>query len=114
MKRNLVVMACTLFVLLTSCGQKSPVGTWVQPAQNPGDREEGFVLYKDGTASTVNMRTVVFNSWEQKDDLLIIKGRNTGVYKNSFIDTLRIVKLTEDNIVLSQTGFDEITYTRKN
>ena len=103
-----------VFFLFASCAHKSPVGTWVQPSVGKGGAESGFALYKDGTASAINMHYVLFDTWKVEGDLLIINGRNTGARPTSFSDTLRIVKVSKENLVLSQDGFGEITYIRKN
>ena len=114
MKRNFIIVAFALMALLSSCGKNKIVGTWIQSSANQGGSEVGFALYKDGTASAINMRMVVFEKWNQDSDLLIISGRNTGSLNNSsFVDTMRIVKVTKEELVLSQEGFEDLVYTRK-
>jgi len=114
MRRYLFLAIIVVSFSFASCVRQSPVGTWIQPSANKGDIESGFALYSDGTASAVNMHFVLFDTWEVKDNMLIINGRNTGARPMSFSDTLRIVKVTKENLVLAQDGFGEITYLRKN
>lgn len=111
MKKVLLFSALALFVSMISCTNPL-VGTWVQP-QTSFTQEQGFVLEKDGTASDVNVDYVTFKSWEKKGDMLIIKGENTGSVKGAFSDTLTIEKVTDDELVLSQSGYT-VTYKKKN
>ena len=87
------------------------VGTWVQP-QTSFTQEQGFVLEKNGNASDINIDFVSFKSWEKNGDMLIIKGENTGSVKGEFSDTLIIEKVTDDELILSQSGYS-VTYKKK-
>ena len=100
-------------VLLTlgmmSCAP-SPVGTWVEVTG--GSEEQGFTLNKDGSASSLNLGFVAFDKWEKKGDLLILKGDYTGLVKREFSDTMKIEKLTETELTLSQ-GIYTVSYIKK-
>ncbi len=110
MKKVLLLSALALSFVLTSC--TSPlVGTWVQPQTNY-TQEQGFVLYKNGSAEDINVDFVTYKSWEKKGDLLIIKGENTGSVKGDFSDTLVIEKVDDKELILSQSGYS-VTYKRK-
>ena len=87
------------------------VGTWVQPSTT-FTQEQGFILQKDGTAEDVNMDFVMFTSWEKQGDLLILKGENVGSTPGEFSDTLIIESVTDEELVLSQSGYS-ITYKKK-
>lgn len=96
--------------LMASC--TSPmVGTWIQP-QTSSTQEEGFILHKDGTASSVNMTYIEFTDWKKDGDLLILNGFNKGSVKREFSDTLNIESVSETSLVLSQNGY-RIEYSRK-
>ena len=110
MKKVLLFSAFALSFVLTSC--TSPlVGTWVQPQTNY-TQEQGFVLYKNGSAEDINVDFVTYKSWEKKGDLLIINGENTGTVKGDFSDTLIIEKVDDQELTLSQSGYS-VTYKRK-
>ena len=100
-------------VLLTlgmmSCAP-SPVGTWVEVTG--GSEEQGFTLNKDGSASSLNLGFVVFDKWEKQGDLLILKGDYTGLVKREFSDTMKIEKLTETELTLSQDIYT-VSYIKK-
>ena len=110
MKKVLLFSALALSFMMSSC--KDPlVGTWVQPGTTYTP-EQGFVLEKNGKASGVNMDFVKFETWKKKGNMLIISGENTGSLKGEFVDTLMIKDLTDDVLILSQSGYT-MTYRRK-
>ncbi|MBO7469080.1 MAG: hypothetical protein II817_00945 [Bacteroidales bacterium] len=110
MKKVLLFSALALSFSMISC--TSPlVGTWVQP-QTSYTQEQGFVLYKDGTADDINVDFVKYESWEKKGDLLILKGKNIGSVKRDFSDTMKIEKVTDNELILSQSGYS-VTFRRK-
>lgn len=103
-----------VFMLCMSCqsDEKSIIGTWVQPI--PGQKgEQGMRLEKGGVASSVNMHTLVFKSWKQENGTLILGGESIGNHQTiPFSDTLKIEKLTPENLVLTR-GEWKAEYTRK-
>lgn len=110
MKKVLLFSALALSFSMISC--TSPlVGTWVQP-QTSYTQEQGFVLYKDGTADDINVDFVKYESWEKKGDLLILRGKNIGSVKRDFSDTMKIEKVTDNELILSQSGYS-VTFRRK-
>lgn len=110
MKKVLFISALALSFSMISC--TSPlVGTWVQP-QTSYTQEQGFVLYKDGTAADINVDFVKYESWEKKGDLLILNGKNIGSVKRDFSDTMKIEKVTKNELILSQSGYS-VTFKRK-
>ena len=83
---------------------QSCVGEWVKPIEGQ-DGEEGFSLAADGTASSINRATLVYSSWEQKGDTVIVKGESLGNGINvPATDTLYVqgdslVQLYDGNVV---------------
>lgn len=110
MKKVLFISALALSFSLISC--TSPlVGTWIQP-ETSFTQEQGFVLHKDGTAEDINVDYVQYESWEKQGDFLILNGKNVGSVKKDFSDTLKIEKVDDDELVLSQSG-ETVTFKRK-
>ena len=109
MKKILGFAIVLLALVMMSCSP-SPVGTWVE--KTGGSEEQGFTLNKDGSASALNMGYVVFNKWEKKGDLLILKGDYTGLVKREFSDTMKIESISKTELTLSQAGYT-VSYTRK-
>lgn len=110
MKKVLLIGALALSFSMVSC--TSPlVGTWVQP-QTSFTQEQGFTLFKDGTADDVNVDYVQYESWEKYGDYLILNGKNIGSVKKEFSDTLKIEKVDDNELVLSQSG-EKVIFKRK-
>lgn len=103
-----------VFMICMGCQteQSSLIGNWVQPI--PGQQgEQGIRLDKDGVASSINMHTLVYKTWEQQDNRLILGGESVGNHvSTTFSDTLVIRKLTNDTLVLSRGSWKN-TYIRK-
>lgn len=90
-------------ILTTACSHTpsySVIGSWIQPI--PGqNRYQGIQLEPDGTAYSLGMRTLLYTSWDQKGDLLILNGSsigNGGTFP--FTSFYRIIELTENKLVL--------------
>ena len=115
MAKHLRIIALCGFtaLFLVSCGSKSLEGTWVEPAKEDGIVGEiGFTLLKDGSVVPINMGYSEFNAWEKVGNKIIFKGQYTGTNPHEFADTLNIVKLTDEELVLEQAGYT-VTYQRK-
>ena len=78
-------------------------GTWVEPNPINPDEMQGFTLNQDGTASSVNMETLIFKSWAFDTQTLMLTNESIG-NKQTLIgtDTLTIVKLDADSLVLAR------------
>lgn len=98
------VLAGLSATLLTACGNDADiVGKWVQPVPGLPMLQQGIVLKKGGNASSVNMATLLYETWQQKGDMLILTGKSIGNRQEfAFSDTLRIRKLTRDSLVLEK------------
>lgn len=77
--------------------------------------EQGIKLEVEGKAQSINMATLQYDSWSLQDNQLILSGEslgNGGAFK--FQDTLSVVRLTNDSLVVSQNrgNHSEIHYAR--
>ena len=102
---------------MTSCAKTescSLEGTWMQPIPGMSDAEQGFELHADGTASSVNMATLQYESWMQLDlETLVLNGMSLGNQCTlSFSDTLQLVRVTEDSLLLRR-GSLTLSYPRR-
>ena len=79
-------------------------GIWIQPV--PGSHiVQGFELKSDGSARSVNMATLRYDRWELKSKSVILHGLSIGNgVSGEFSDTLGIVKLTPDSLILQKGG----------
>ena len=105
-----------LVVLLSGCGDSSEqklLGRWTEPVPGMADKIQGIDLMADGLAKSINMATLMYESWQKDGDKLILKGRSIGNRQTFlFTDEMTIVKLTDETLVL-KSGDVEITYTRE-
>ncbi len=108
-----IVLGCIMGVFFASCSRPSLEGTWVEPATEDGiSAEKGFTLLENGEIKPINMGYAEFKSWEKKGDMVYFKGTYTGTNPHDFVDTMKIVKLDETELVLEQAGYT-VTYQRK-
>ena len=115
MNKHLIIIAlCGLMAMVfASCSRPQLTGTWVEPAAEDGILpEKGFTLCEDGQMIPINMGHAEFNAWERQGDLLLLKGIYTGMNQHEFVDTMRIEKLDETQLVLEQAGY-KVVYQRK-
>lgn len=67
------------------------------------DMNQGFKLEEKGKASSVNMSTLVYEKWKQKDSLLILEGKSIGNEVTVDVsDTLNIKKITTDSLIVQR------------
>lgn len=114
MKRKMLA-ATLLMGLLAACGGNaaSIVGSWVEPVPGMEGQVQGIKMEEGGTASSVNMATLVYESWKQEGTKLILTGKSIGNGQTiEFADTMNIKKLTPDSLVLDNQGM-EIRYAKQ-
>lgn len=80
-------------------------GSWVEPNPINSQEVQGFTLNQDGTATSINMATLVIKSWNLENKILILQYQSIGNGQTiDGADTLNVVKLNADSLVLSQNG----------
>lgn len=72
------------------------IASWIEPIPGSKDKVQGFKLNADGSASSINMSSLVYSSWETKGNQLILTSKSIGngetstneeVYEYSFCET---------------------------
>ena len=110
------MLAATLLMgLLAACGGNSAsiVGSWVEPVPGLEGQVQGIKMEEGGVASSVNMATLVYESWKQEGTKLILTGKSIGNGPTiEFVDTMDIKRLTADSLVLDNQGM-EIRYAKQ-
>ncbi len=110
---RIIALCGIMGLLFASCSRPSVVGTWVEPATEDGITSEiGFTLLENGEVIPINMGYVGFTNWEKSGDMLYMKGTYTGTNPHDFVDTMKIVKVDDKQLVLEQAGYT-VTYQRK-
>ena len=101
-------------IALAACNNVSIEGDWIEPVPGIENMIQGISLKTDGKTSSINMATLQYEKWEQKDNLLILFGTSIGNHQTlSFTDTLKIEKLTEDSLILRK-GELVLKYSKAN
>lgn len=114
MKHMNIALAGLSALALAACGKNANLaGEWIQPVPGMPQMTQGFTLKEDGSASSVNMATLKYESWKEENGKLILSGKSIGNHQTlDFTDTFAIEKLTEDSLIIKQ-GSLEMTYTRQ-
>lgn len=100
-------------IAFTACGGNDIEGEWIGPVPGMENMVQGINLEKGGKASSINMATLQYESWEVKDNELILSGKSIGNKETfSFSDTLIIEKLTENELTLKK-GSLTINYNKR-
>ena len=103
-----------LFALfLIACTNPDISGTWTQPVPNMPTMTQGFVLNTDGSAQSVNMATLQYDTWSRSGDTLTMTGQSIGNGQTiEFTQEYTIESLDNDTLVL-RDGDITYTYTRQ-
>lgn len=105
-------LAGIVAVLAVACDNAGMAGAWVQPIPGQEERVQGIVLNEDGTASSINMSTLRYESWKQDGDRLILSGKSVGNGQTiSFSDTVTVYRLDADTLVVGSPNFKQV-YSR--
>lgn len=103
MKHLLNFMVVLSTIILTACNNTNIEGSWVELIPGMPDIKQGFTLRANGNASSINMKSLLYEKWEHKNNLLILSGKSIGNHQTlSFTDTLTIEKLTQDSLILKK------------
>ena len=116
MMRQGLFAACGL--LLAACagtphGEIPLTGYWIErmPA-NPG-LIQGVRLDPDGGAASIGMHTLRYTGWQRLEGRLLLTGQSIGNGQTlGFTDTLDIVRLSTDSLILGKDGRYRIEYVR--
>ena len=100
-------------IFATSCSDDRIVGTWVQPIPDREDSLQGFTLNKDGTASSVNMYTLQYTSWQKNGKTLQLTGKSIGNGQVILINEEFAIKNIDATSLVLQRGSDIFNYTRQ-
>ena len=97
------VCGIMLALAFTACSETSIEGSWVEPVPGMEQMMQGFKLEKNGKASSINMATLQYETWERSKNLLILTGKSIGNSQTiTFSDTLTIEELTTEKLVLKK------------
>ena len=81
------------------------VTTWLEPVPAQFGRQQGFILDEGGSAESVNMATLEYESWQVADRKLTLRGRsigNGGTFP--FEEVWNVVMVSKKKLVLQRGG----------
>ena len=112
--KDFVAIALLALGSLSGCNNTSAlIGEWTEPVPGMENMIQGFKLEEGGKASSINMATLKYKTWEQQGDLLILTGESIGNGQTiSFSDTLTIKKATQNELTIQERNIEK-TYTRQ-
>ncbi len=92
---------------------KTLVGSWVEPV--PGNRQkvQGFRLYADGDAESINMRTLQYQKWRVEGNNIIFTTKNIVNSWSSSEDERYTFRFCEKKLCLTAGGITQ-AYTKQN
>ena len=89
------------------------VGSWVEPIPGNETEVQGFTLNEDGTASSINMNTLVYQKWVLKKGQLILTAKSIGNHSSSIDNEVYSIELVGKNSLTLNNGFASFTYKRQ-
>ena len=103
MKFILCLLAASLACV--SCSTKYTeqelIGLWIEPIPGMPGKVQGIALEQGGTAHSINMATLAYESWQCSGDELVLTGESIGNgTKGRFTDMLKIETVSADSLIL--------------
>ncbi|WP_455585061.1 lipocalin family protein [Bacteroides sp.] len=78
-------------------------GTWLEPNPINPKEMQGFTLHPNGTANSVNMATLLIKNWNLDNKTLTLQYESIGNRQTiTGTDTLNIIKINADSLILAQ------------
>ncbi len=89
------------------------IGSWIEPIPGQEKKVQGIKINDDGTAESINMATLLYKKWWEKDGKLILVSESIGNH-SSGIDTLeyKIVVLNNTDLELKDGNYS-LKYKRQ-
>jgi hypothetical protein len=89
------------------------IGSWVEPIPGNEDAVQGFTLNEDGSASSINMHTLLYQKWDLKSGQLILTAKSVGNHSSSVDDETYTIELIGKNNLKLNNGYTNLSYKRK-
>lgn len=109
MKKIIFLLVCAACVA-GCCKESKYLGEWVDPI--PGmEGVQGVLIEKDGKASSVNMQTLVYETWALQGDSLVLTGKSIGNGQTiEFAENFMLEKDGSEWVLRAEDG--SVTYRR--
>ena len=113
------IIPLATILLIAACGEAQKnetttlTGNWIEVMPSNPQIIQGVTLNADGSASSIGMATLLYESWKQKENSIILNGKSVGNGQTiSFSDTLDIISHTTDSLILGKYGMYRREYYR--
>ena len=104
-------ISCSL--LACASADRQLLGSWTEPIPGMPGKTQGFRLEEGGKASSVNMATLLYESWEKEGNQLILKGKSIGNRQTiDFSSYMGIEEINDHELILRKDG-KTVRYTRQ-
>ena len=113
MKKYFMWIAATAALLSCQDNKRENelMGNWIEVMPLSMDITEGVTLEKGNKATSIGMATLQYEQWKLLNDKLILDGKSIGNGQTiNFSDTLKIVRLTSDSLILERQGGYQFSY----
>ncbi len=109
-----LVTTLSAAVLLAACGGPSLEGNWVQPVPGLEGQTQGMSLQAGGAASSLNMATLLYESWSISGDTLTLTGTSVGNGQTiEFTQTYTFSMPDENTLILTGENGGTQSFTRQ-
>ncbi|MGY0036715.1 lipocalin family protein [Pedobacter sp. NJ-S-72] len=89
-------------------------GKWIQPIPGQEPAVQGIEMKADGSASSINMHTLLYKKWKLNGDTLVLSNYTTGVkLSGPGVDTALITTLTDSTLTLTYSNDTHSNYRRE-
>lgn len=110
-------IAAAALAFLASCAptrvQDMLEGNWVTPVPGQPGKMQGIQLGGGGSASSINMATLVYEHWQREGDKIVVSGRSIGNGRTlPFTETLTIKENTSSRLTLMNQNGVEFRYSK--
>lgn len=112
MLKKIHILMMGLF-FMCGCGEDRLVGTWLQPIPGMESQQQGITLHNDGSASSVNMHTLVYEAWKKDGNHLLLTAKSIGNGQTIDVEENFVIKKLDDRELVLQLGGMIVSYTRK-
>ena len=109
-----IYLAFFAALALTACtAGPSLEGNWVQPIPGMEGQTQGFSLFTDGSAQSINMATLLYETWSANGNELTLSGQSLGNGQTiAFMETYTFSFADKNTLLLQNERGNTQTFTR--
>ena len=102
--------------LITACNQQpqNPIlGNWLEVMPVNRHIIQGITFNDNGSAQSIGMQTLQYESWKLENDKLTLSGKSIGNGQTiDFSETYDIIEISPETLKLGKFGMYQIEYKR--